>query len=109
MKNTITTVIGDFKVNMSYQPAEEDTILNRFTAVINKFAMQPLIIVSESNPDLDTIMDANQLSAMALELFSKSDEAKIEKALYDSTRAGNGAGQRVTLSLSKREITLSRS
>lgn len=35
---------------------------------------------------------------------SLTDEAAIEKALYDSTKVGHGAGLRLTFSVARREI-----
>ena len=106
MKNTITTIVGDFKVNLSYQPSADDMILNRFTAVINRYATQPMVIVSEAHPDLDTVKDFEKLSALAIELM-ESDEAEIEKELYKTTCAGGGAGRRLQLSFKNKEIDLS--
>lgn len=103
MKNTITTIVGDFKVNLSYQPSADDMILNRFTAVINRHATQPMVIVSEAHPDLDTVKDFEKLSTLAIKLM-EANEAKIEKELYEATRAGGGAGRRLELSLKAREI-----
>ena len=107
MRHTITTSLGNFNVELSYQPTADDLILNRFTAVLNRYAMQPLVLAAEKHPELDTIKDAEKLQDIAFHLLTKGDEAKIEKALYDSTRVADGAGQRLTFSLYRREIDVS--
>lgn len=101
MKHVITTILGNFDVHMSYSPAADDLTLNRLTATINKFATQPLVIVADEYPELDTIKDSDKIAELALELV---DEAELEKALFNTTKVANGAGQKVTLSLKKREI-----
>ena len=107
MKHTLTTSLGNFNAELSYQPTADDMILNRFTAVLNQYFMQPLVVAAEKHPELDTIKDGKKLQDIAFQLLTKGDEAKIEKALYDSTRVADGAGQRLTFSLHRREIDVS--
>lgn len=104
MKHVITTILGNFDVHMSYSPAADDLTLNRLTATINKFATQPLVIVADEYPELDTIKDSDKIAELALELVDEADEAELEKALFESNRVGGGAAQMVKLSLKKREI-----
>ena len=77
MKQIITTTLGDFDVYMSYIPSPDDNILNRLANAID--------------------------STLAK---GEASEAILEKALFDATRAGEGAGQRVSLSLKEMEIFL---
>lgn len=107
MKFIITTLLGDFSVNLSYAPTQGDFTLNRFTAVINRYATQPLLIASESHSELDTVNDSEKLAEIAFSLLTLDDEAKMEKALYESTCTGGGAGRRLEFSLAKREIDIS--
>ena len=89
MKNEIMTVLGKFKVFMSYKPSEDDEILLRMTACINNKALPLLAEGFDKNDALDLL-----------------DEGELEKALFDSTRAGGGAAERLSLSLKKKEIQL---
>ena len=107
MRHTITTSLGNFNVELSYQPTADDLILNRFTAVLNRYAMQPLVLAADEHPELDTVKDAEKLQDLAFHLLTKEDEAEIEKSLYDSTRVADGAGRRLTFSLYRREIEVS--
>lgn len=104
MKHIITTSLGDFVVYLTYSPAQGDLTLNRFTSVINRFATHALVFVTTQHPELDPIRDSEKIIKLALELFNSDDEAKIEKALFDSNRAANGAGPRVRFSLAKKVI-----
>ena len=103
MRFIITTVLGNFDVEMPYSPSSGDLTLNRLTATVNKFATQPLLVVADKYPELDTIKDSEKIANLAIKLV---DEAQLEKALYDSTRVCYGAGIPLQLSLKKRYIEL---
>lgn len=105
MKHTITTIIGDFSVGMSYQPSTDDSTLNRFTDVINKHALPVYTKVLVKYPYLDSIKDSEKLCSLTINAI---EEASLESALYDSTCIAGGAGVRLTLSLKNREIDLYR-
>ena len=108
MRHIITTSLGDFNVELSYSPSQGDLILNRFTSVINRYATQALITVSEIRPELDPVKDAEAIEKEAISLLTFEDEGKIEKALFDSTRVGDGAGVPIRFSLKNRLIDVSR-
>lgn len=105
MKHTITTIIGEFSVSMSYQPSTDDLTLNRFTDVINKHALPVYTSVLTKHPYLDSIKDSASLCSLTIDAI---DEASLESDLYASTCIAGGAGVRLTLSLKEREINLSR-
>ena len=89
MKHEIMTVLGKFKVFMSYSPSDDDDILLKMTACINDKALSLLQEGFDTKDTLDLL-----------------DEGELEKALFDSTRAGGGAAERLSLSLKKKEIQL---
>lgn len=103
MKHIITTTLGNFEVHMSYSPSADDMTLNKLTQVINNFSIQPMLLVANQHPELDTIKDNEKIANLAIKLLN---EAKVEKALYETTRAGNGAGVPINLSLKERKIEL---
>lgn len=104
MKHIITTALGDFTVELTYSPSQGDSILNRFASVINRFATQPLTKSLQMHPELDPIKDSEILQKEALNLISLDDEAKIEKALYDSTCVLHGAGIPIRFSIKEKFI-----
>lgn len=107
MKQTITTLVGNFSVYLSYQPTADDMTINNFADVINKFVNQQMLSLSKENPELDAANDYDKLVELVLPTLQEH-EADIEKALYDTTRAGDGAGKRLTFNFSKREIEIQR-
>ena len=78
MKHDIYTKLGKFEVHLPYKPSPDDPILDKLKNTIDEFA---------SNPPID--------------------EDKLQSALYDCTRAGDGAGVYVILSLKERRIEFS--
>lgn len=107
MRHIITTSLGDFNVELSYSPSQGDLILNRFTSVINRYATQALITVSEINPELDPVKDSETIEKEALSLLTFEDEGKIEKALFDSTRVADGSRVPIKFSLKNKSIDVS--
>ena len=101
MRFKITTIIGEFSVFLSYSPSSDDMILNRFTDVINKASMMHQLRVLDKHPELSLEKDFEKISKLVLDSL---DEGQVEKSLYQTTVAGNGAGQRVKLYLKKMEI-----
>ena len=89
MKHKIMTILGEFNVFMSYKPSVDDNILLNMTECINSKAL----------PLLQEGFDAKD----ALDLL---DEGELEELLFDATRAGGGAAERLSLSLKKKEIQL---
>ena len=78
MKHDIITNLGNFIVFLPAPVSADDPILDNFANTVNEFSKKENI-----------------------------DEVELEKALYDTTRAGDGAGVPLRLSLKNKTIELS--
>lgn len=72
----------------------------KFDIITKKHGTFTVILSYSPTPD-DNILAR---FAAVIDSFDSLDEAKVEKALYDSTRVSGGAGLRLTFSLTRREI-----
>lgn len=105
MRFKISTAHGDFYVFLSYSPSHDDSILNRFADVINKASVLHQRRVLDEHPELSLENDFDKVSNLIIDSL---DEEQIEKDLYKTTVAANGAGLRVKFSKKNREIHVDR-
>lgn len=87
MNSKLETILGTFKVIMTYKPSADDDILLKMTNCINKSALP--IITEGFSPD---------------EAIQLIDEFQLEKDLFDSIRVNGGSAERLTLSLKEKVI-----
>ena len=89
MKQKLMTVLGEFIVEMSYNPIGEDDTLRKLTRCINDAALPHI-----------------QAGKTPEETFNELNEAELEEQLFRCLTVGGGSGQRLRLYLKSHIISL---